>query len=256
MTAPASTSQWFNWKHSAALYVISREKENLRLSVSGNLPFDRDLTVNQGVIADEFVDSPTAQVQLRRVRYKDPESGEEYGFLTMEMTLPPGVIAELYRRRWDIEKTFDSFKNAYSESKGWATKQAAKTTQAHIMCLAHNLMLNLEHRLEKEHGLVNEAENKRRSKRAGETRATKEKQPTNAAAKVTSKPASPTAPPSGEPPTATEANAKPQRHWARGKVSFGTKISVKLIRWVRVLMWSQAPWEQLLTTLRHHYSTL
>jgi len=49
--------------------------------------------------------------EFRRIRYQDPESGEIYEFLTSEFHLPPGIIAQLYRLRWDIEKFFDVCEN-------------------------------------------------------------------------------------------------------------------------------------------------
>jgi hypothetical protein len=49
--------------------------------------------------------------EFRRIRYQDPESGEIYEFLTTEFHLSPGIIAQLYRLRWDIEKFFDACEN-------------------------------------------------------------------------------------------------------------------------------------------------
>ena len=36
---------------------------------------------------------------LRRVRYRDPETGKNLVFLTNNMTLPPLTIAALYKNR-------------------------------------------------------------------------------------------------------------------------------------------------------------
>ena len=104
--------------------------------------------------------------------------GEEFSFLTSECTLPPGVIAHLYRLRWEIEKTFDEpfrqaqgpefiegLKNKLGETKAWASSANAKTMQAHFLCMAHNLMICCEGQLEREHGVRNEAELARRTKR-------------------------------------------------------------------------------------------
>ena len=73
--------------------------------------------------------------QLRRVRYQDPETHEIHTFLTSEYTLPPGIIALLFRLRWDIEKSFDEFENKLAEKKAWATSKTAKTIQSHGACL-------------------------------------------------------------------------------------------------------------------------
>jgi hypothetical protein len=51
------------------------------------------------------------------------------------------------------------------EKKAWATSATAKCMQGEFLCLAHNLMVLHEDLLLREHGIVNEAENRRREKR-------------------------------------------------------------------------------------------
>jgi IS4 transposase len=43
---------------------------------------------------------------LRRIRFKDPESGKTRVFLTNNTSLPPLTIAALYKRRWQVELFF------------------------------------------------------------------------------------------------------------------------------------------------------
>ncbi len=80
------------------------------------------------------------------------------------MTLAPGLIVLSYRRRWDIEKAFDEFKNKLNEKKSWASSVAAKAAQANFLCLVHNLIVLYDHELEKEN-IRNEAETERRGQR-------------------------------------------------------------------------------------------
>jgi len=40
--------------------------------------------------------------QLRRIRFKDPESGKTLVFITNNMTLPALTICSLYRKRWSV----------------------------------------------------------------------------------------------------------------------------------------------------------
>ncbi len=51
-------------------------------------------------------------------------------YATSDMKLPPGVVALLYRLRWDLEKTFDEFENKLQENKAWACGDEAKRAQA------------------------------------------------------------------------------------------------------------------------------
>ena len=51
-------------------------------------------------------------VCLRRVVYRDPETGGLFRFLTnLPDGVPPGLVALLYKMRWDVGKIFDEFKN-------------------------------------------------------------------------------------------------------------------------------------------------
>ncbi len=61
--------------------------------------------------------------------------------MTNALDLPPGVVVELYRRRWEAEKVFDQIKNKLGQKKAWATS------------------------LETRHGLTNQAEDARRRQR-------------------------------------------------------------------------------------------
>ena len=86
------------------------------------------------------------------------------------MDLPAGVIAELYRRRWDVEKVFDEIKNKLGEKKAWGTSLVAKATQGQLVALTHNLLLIYEARLERDHGVSNAAEDQRRQERCREAK--------------------------------------------------------------------------------------
>ena len=162
---------------------------------------------------------------MRRVRYRCVLRGEEFSFLTSECTLPPGVIAHLYRLRWEIEKTFDELKNKLGETKAWASSANAKTMQAHFLCLAHNLMILCEAQLERAHGVRNEAELARRAQRL-------EKEAQRLA---------------GENRTLPMLVRALQRLTVR---------SVKFIRWLRVQLFARPRHEPDLATLRQLYATL
>ena len=158
--------QWFKWKHAGGIYFISREKKNMDLMIMAELGFDKKDPINAGVKRYELVGS-SAGVSVHRVVYQCPLSGETYVYVTSLTTVPPGLIAYLYKTRWDIEKIFDQVKNKFSEKKAWATSDIAKKMQAQFVCIAHNLMLILEQCLKKE-GVENEIEDSRRRKRLDE----------------------------------------------------------------------------------------
>jgi hypothetical protein len=159
--------QWFKWKHVGGIYFVSREKKNMDLMVMADLGYDKNDPINAGVQSYQLVGC-SAGVTMHRVVYKCPLSGDTYRFVTSLTTVPPGIIAYLYKIRWDIEKIFDQVKNKLFDKRAWATSETAKKMQAQFVCIAHNLMLILEGCIEKE-GVENKIENSRRIKRLNKT---------------------------------------------------------------------------------------
>ena len=131
------------------------------------MPYDQHDPINAGVLADEWVSPSTVGVTLRRVRFFDVGTNRTFEFITnlTDAAVPPGVIAFLYRMRWDIEKSFDEMKNKLNETKAWATSATAKNQQAVFICLTFNLLLLLEQQLAAQAQLHNKPEEERRVKR-------------------------------------------------------------------------------------------
>ena len=160
--------QWFNWKQSAGVYFLSCNKENMKITVYGPNPFDHEDPINAGVQSDELVTNASSGVTFRLIKYQCPQSGTQYEFISNQMTIRPGVLAWLYMRRWDIEKTYDTFKNKMNEQKAWGNTIEAKSMQAQFLCLAHNLMVLLESSISKEPGVTDDKEIERAKKRCDE----------------------------------------------------------------------------------------
>lgn len=142
-------------KFKGGFTVITRMKANLVIRQARPLAWDKQDRRNQGVLSDERVRFGEPG-EFRRVRYQDPESGEIYEFLTTEFHLPPGVIAQLYRLRWDIEKFFDVCENLLAEKRAWGAGPVPAQVQNEFLVLVHNLLLRLSGRLETEEGIRDE----------------------------------------------------------------------------------------------------
>ena len=155
---------WKRCRHECALYFLSRVKAGMVYNLLDRRPVDAQDPRNHGVTEDRLILTREGH-RMRIICYTEPEQGREYEFLTNEQDMPPGVLAELYRRRWDVEKVFDEIKNKLGEKKAWATSLVAKEVQAQLVALTHNLLLLYETRLEEEHGVSNEAEDERRQQR-------------------------------------------------------------------------------------------
>ena len=162
---------------------------------------------------------------VRHVRYRCPRSGEVFDFLTNERTIPPGMIARLYQMRWDIGKTYDEIKNKLNEKKAWASSPTAKAMQATFICLAHNLMVLQEHRLDREENVTNTSGIKRKADRLRD-----------ATAKLTA---------------IKEVMPVLQQRFQRL-----TQRSVKYIRWLRAFLFVHAPWPEVVAVLRADYEVI
>ncbi|MBN1470592.1 MAG: transposase [Syntrophaceae bacterium] len=213
--------QWFKWKHVGGVYFVSREKKNMDLMVMADLGYDKNDPINAGVQSYQLVGC-SAGVTMHRVVYQCPISGEVYRFVTSLSTVPPGIIAYLYKTRWDIEKIFDQIKNKLAENKAWATSETAKKMQAQFVCIAHNLMLIMEGFIEKE-GVRNDIENSRRNKRL-------EKALAGSKISIEKLPA---------------FLKQPKR---------ATQRSVKFIRWLRNHLHTNASWKESLGPLKRIYA--
>jgi len=155
---------WQRCRQECAVYFLSRVKANMVYDWIESVEWDRSDARNHGVTEDRRVMTREGHL-LRIVAYTDPRDGKSYEFLTNEMDLPPGVIVELYRRRWEAEKVFDQIKNKLQEKKAWASSLEAKEAQAHCVAITHNLLILYERRLETRHAVTNQAEDRRRAQR-------------------------------------------------------------------------------------------
>lgn len=162
-------AEWYNWKQSRGVYIITREKSNLSLMILGNLNFDRNDPVNANITADQQVSNGRGTM-IRRIVYTDPLSGQTYKFITNVTNIAPGLIAYMYKVRWDIEKVFQQFKSNYQEKKAWGKTNEAKSVQANFLCIVYNLMLILENKVERENGIVDQKVIEKQKRRIAENR--------------------------------------------------------------------------------------
>jgi len=214
---------WYQLKQGHGIYFICREK-NMERMACGNRPWDKENPVNRGVIGDRQVGSTNTGQLVRVVDFCDEVTGKTHHFITNEMTLPPGVLAHLYRMRWDIEKVFDEVKNRLNQKKAWATSATAKSMQGHFIAMAHNLMLLLENDLRTDEGIFNRPEQIRRLSR-------REKE-----------------------------NEKADRCWElwclRDWLHRSTQRGVKFIRWLREQLAHRPSWRQSCEALSLLYARL
>ena len=102
----------------------------------------------QGVIEDEEVmlghtcQKDSIKVSGRLISYADPVSGEIYRFLTNNLKMSPLTIAEIYKKRWQIESLFKRLKQNYPLKYFLGDSENAIKTQIWCVLIA-DLLLNI-----------------------------------------------------------------------------------------------------------------
>lgn len=150
-------------RKASGIYFLSLRKEGMCLEAEQERVIDFTQPINQGVTADRVV-TDRRGIRVREITFCNPCDGAVYVYLTSEMTLEPGLLALLYKTRWEIEKVFDETKTKLAEKKSWATTTTAKKMQAHFVAIVHNLLLLVQDRHQQQ-GVENTAEKQRRDKR-------------------------------------------------------------------------------------------
>ena len=144
----------YNLKQSKSIYQVTGWKDNLAPMTVMPRPVDRSNSANALVVADETVYFNNTPGVWRRITATCPDSDELYVTLTNEMTLPPGVLNQVRRLRWNIEKIFNQHERKLEESKAWTANDTGKRIQAIAICIAHNLLRLFGAKLEHEEGIV------------------------------------------------------------------------------------------------------
>lgn len=94
-----------------------------------------------------FYSSDHYPAHLRRIRYKDPETGKTLVFLTNQWQLPALTIATLYRSRWQVELFFRWVKQHLRIKRFFGTSENAVKTQIWIAVSVYVLMAIIRKRL-------------------------------------------------------------------------------------------------------------
>jgi len=94
--------------HQAGAFFVTRAKRGMDARRVYSMPADRSTGIicDQRIALNGFYISQDYPEQLRRIRFKDPESGKTLVFLTNNTALPALTIAALYKSRWQVELFF------------------------------------------------------------------------------------------------------------------------------------------------------
>jgi hypothetical protein len=117
--------------HQAGAFFVTRAKKGMdaRRVYSTPKPANVGVICDQRVMLNGFYAAKHYPEHLRRIRFKDPESGKSLVFLTNNTTLPALTIAALYKSRWQVELFFKWIKQHLRIKRFLGTSENAVKTQ-------------------------------------------------------------------------------------------------------------------------------
>lgn len=135
--------------HEAGSFFVTRGKSNLKVRRRYSHPVDRTtgLICDQSVVLTGFYSHQGFEAPLRRIRFKDPETGKTLIFLTNNFVLPAFTITELYRCRWQVELFFKWIKQHLRIKAFFGTSENAVRSQIWIAVSAYVLVAIVKKRL-------------------------------------------------------------------------------------------------------------
>lgn len=127
--------------HQAGAFFVTRAKAPMDARRVYSATLDRAIGVicDQRVMLNGYYSARKYPEHLRRIRFKDPESGKTLVFLTNHTALPPLTIAALYKSRWQVELFFKWIKQHLRIKHFLGTTENAVKTQ--IWCAVATYVL-------------------------------------------------------------------------------------------------------------------
>ena len=135
--------------HQMLAFFVTRAKSNTRFRRVYSAPVDR----STGIICDQTI-ALTGTISrkdypeyLRRIRFKDPETGKTLVFLTNNFAVSAATICALYKARWQVELFFKWIKQHLRIKKFYGNSENAVKSQIWIAVSVYVLVAIVKKRL-------------------------------------------------------------------------------------------------------------
>jgi putative transposase len=131
--------EWM-WKLTqTGVFFVTRMKQGCGHKVRECRKVDR----TQGLIADQTIRLKNKKYEgkMRKVSYRDPETGHKYIFFTNRFDLAARTICALYKARWQVELFFKTMKQQLQVKKFLGTSVNAVKAQIWVALIAYLLLM-------------------------------------------------------------------------------------------------------------------
>ena len=135
--------------HLAGAFFVTRAKSNMDAHRVYSAPTDRTTGIicDQAIALDGHYTSQHYPERLRRIRFRDAETGKRLVFLTNQFGLPATTICALYKGRWQVELFFKWIKQHLRIKRFFGTSENAVKTQIWIAVSVYVLVAIIKKRL-------------------------------------------------------------------------------------------------------------
>jgi hypothetical protein len=132
-----------------AAFFVTRIKSNTRYRRLYSHPVDKSqgLRYDQTIALTGFYAHRDYPDKMRLVKYLDPDTGKRLRFITNNFVVPAMTVAELYRRRWQVELFFRWIKQHLRIKAFFGLSENAVKTQIWIAVSVYVLVAILKKRL-------------------------------------------------------------------------------------------------------------
>jgi IS4 transposase len=134
----------------AGSFFVTRAKRNMNARRVYSTTVDRSTGVicDQRIVLNNFYAARDYPAQLRRIRYRDPDTGKGLVFLTNQCLLPALTICALYKSRWHVELFFKWVKQHLRIKRFYGTSENAVKTQVWIAVSVYVLVAIIKKELQ------------------------------------------------------------------------------------------------------------
>ena len=135
--------------HRSGSFFVTRAKSNLDARRLYSAPVDSSSGVicDQTILLNGFYSQGSYPEYLRRIRFKDADSGKTLIFLTNHTVLPALSICALYKKRWQVELFFKWIKQHLRIKRFYGISENAVKTQIWIAVSTYVLIAIIKKRL-------------------------------------------------------------------------------------------------------------
>ena len=135
--------------HVQGAFFVTRAKDNMRFNRMYSNPIDKTKGVKYDQIGklETYYPKKDYPDKLRRIRYYDKESKNDFVFLTNNTNLEATEIAMLYKKRWEVELFFKWMKQHLKIKSFWGITMNAVKVQMYCAIIAYCLVAIVGNRL-------------------------------------------------------------------------------------------------------------